>query len=131
MATELTPAQFAALLARSPDALMDEIEPVVKKAAVNVKKQWADNAKASSDLHALSYPYTIKFENVERVGNTVTVEVAPEPERNGQANLAPILEYGSVNNPPTGDGLAAAAAEEQGFRKYLAAAVAKAWRRGL
>ena len=128
MATELTPAQFAALLSRSPDALLAEVEPVVKKSAVNVKKQWTDNAKTSSDLHARAYPYTIKFDNVERVGNTVTVEVSPDPDRNGQANLAPILEYGTVNNAPTGDGLAAMESEEAGFRKYLAAAVAKAWR---
>jgi hypothetical protein len=126
---DLTPQQVAALLGRNADAVLDEVEPVVKKAAVNVKKSWADAAKASSDLHALSYPYTIKFDDVKRSGNEVSVEVAPTPDVNRQANLAPILEYGTVNNAPTGDGLAAMNSEADAFRKYVITAARKAWGR--
>jgi len=126
---DVTPQQWAAILGRSPEAVLSEVEPVVKKAAVNVKKQWVDNAKVSSALHARAYPYTIAFDDVKTSGHEVSVEVAPQPDRNGQANLAPILEYGTVNNPPTGDGLAALNSEADNFRKYVAQAVAKAWRR--
>lgn len=123
----MSPEQFAALLGRNAE-IVGAVEPVVKKAAVNVKKQWVDNAKASSAIHARAYPYTIAFDDVKTSGDSVSVEVAPQPDRNGQANLAPILEYGTVNNAPTGDGLAAMNSEANNFRKYVADAVRKVWR---
>ena len=122
----MTPEQFAALLAANPAKVLGEIEPVVKKAAVNVKKSWRDAAKASSGQHASGYPFTIEFDAVKRSGQSVEVEVAPKGE--GQGNLAPILEFGTVNNAPTGDGAAAAEAEGKNFAKWLSKAIGKAWR---
>ena len=124
----MTPEQFAALLGRTPNAVLDEVVPVMKKAAVNVRREWMDGAKDSAGMHAGGYPFTIRFDDVARTLTGAEVEIAPDPGKGGQANLAPILEFGTVNNPPHGDGMKAKDSEAKNLPKFIAQAVAKAWR---
>ena len=121
----MTPEQFTAFLAKQAAGIVDTVEPVVKKAAVNVKKDWRDGAKASAGRHASGYPFTINFD-MTRTLTGVEAEVAPDAS--GQGNLAPILEFGTVHNPPQGDGQRAADNEAKNLGKWIAQAIKKSWR---
>lgn len=71
---------------------------VVAKGALNVKEGARRNATASSGTHAAQYPSTITYDlDPDRLGAEIG------PERRGQGNLGPILEYGSAHNPPHRD----------------------------
>ena len=95
---------------------------VVFKAAMNIKKSWRESARGLP--HAPAYPYSITFDAVGRGGDLLT-EIGPDKGK-AQGALGNLIEYGSVNNPPHGDGAAAAAQEEPAFREYMAAAAKKA-----
>lgn len=71
---------------------------VVAKTALMVKEEARRNATASSGTHAKLYPGTITY-GVDAGG--LSAEIGPE--RRGQGNLGPILENGSVHNPPHRD----------------------------
>lgn len=95
---------------------------VVAKAAVNVKQEARRNATASSGSHAKKYPATIGYDVVD---GGLGAEIGPK--RQGQGNLGPILENGSVNNPPHRDLGRALDAEEPRFLAE-AAEIAVPWR---
>jgi hypothetical protein len=101
-------------------AVAVQLEPVVKKAAVNVKKTWRDNARASvaGAGHARAYPSSITFDGPVREGNTISAEVGPDKNLR-QGALGNLIEYGSAHNPPHWDGKRAAEAEAEGFAKYV------------
>lgn len=83
---------------------------LVAKGALNVKEEARRNATQSSGTHAAKYPETITYEvDVGGLGAEIG------PERRGQGNLGPILEYGSRNNPPHRDLGRALDAEEPRF----------------
>ena len=100
------------------EAVMRRVEAVVKKAAVNVKRDWRDNALASSGVHTPRYPYSITFDEPVREGKSVSVEIGPDKAKS-QGALGNLLEYGSVNNPPHNDGKRAAEAEAPRFEREL------------
>lgn len=104
-------------------ALQREVEAVVKRAAVNVKRDWQINARASAGRSAPAYPRSISFDGPDRSGSTIQAEVGPDKDRR-QGALGNLIEYGSVNNPPSNDGKRAAEAEHDRFAAALLKTVA-------
>jgi HK97 gp10 family phage protein len=90
------------------------VEKVLRKAAVNIKKEWRRNARATSGRSARHYPNTINYDE-ENSGMRYVIG----PDKRGQGNLGAILEYGSVHNPPHHNGLRAADKEEPKLLKYI------------
>ena len=88
---------------------------VVAKGLNNIKGEARRNATASSGTHAAQYPGTITY-GIDEGG--LGGEVGPE--RKGQGNLGPILENGSVHNPPHRDLGRALDAEEPRFLEEIA-----------
>jgi HK97 gp10 family phage protein len=106
-------ATLSADVDKAADKAVKEIEKVIEKAAVNIKKDWRSNARATSGTHARLYPYTITYDK----RGPLEVEIGPEWRKQGK--LGPILENGSVNNPPHHNGKRAADKEEPKLIKYL------------
>ena len=104
---------LAADFEKATDKAEKEIEKVIEKAAVNIKKDWRSNARATSGRHARLYPYSITYDK----RGALEFEIGPNRVRQGK--LAPILEDGSVNNPPHHNGKRAADKEEPKLIKYL------------
>jgi hypothetical protein len=94
---------------------------VVSKGAVNVKRDWRANARASAGRHAPYYPASIGYD-LSRIPGGATAVVGPDKERK-QGALGNLLEYGSVKNPPHNDGGRALAAEEPRMVAAVEAAV--------
>jgi hypothetical protein len=109
----MTLAEFAAELDATARGITKESAGVVAKGALNVKTEARRNATASSGVHARKYPGTITYD--VDPNNGLTAEIGPE--RRGQGHLGPILEYGSINNPPHRDLSRALDAEEARFIK--------------
>lgn len=95
---ETTLLGLARELAASAASVSTRAAAVVAKGALNVKNDARANAKASSGTHAAKYPDTITYS--PDLGG-LSAEIGPE--KRGQGNLGPILEGGSVNNPPHRD----------------------------
>lgn len=107
---------LAAQLRRAgSEAIVREVEAVVKRGAVNIKKDWRKNAKESAGTHARAYPYSIDFDGPDRrPGHVVEAEIGPDKGKR-QGALGNLIEYGSVNNPPNNDGKRAADKEHDKF----------------
>lgn len=103
------------------------LAPIVKKAAQNIKDDWA--SRASGIGHAPHYPRSISYDFVGWARGA-RAEIGPDKSRT-QGALGNILEYGTSKNPPRPDGAAALEAEQPKFEKALAEAAADALRRAL
>lgn len=97
--------------------------PNVKKAvtvtARNVKDSWRDKLKGSSTLPAL--PYAVTYDVTADAGS-VEGEVGFDKSRN-QGPLGNISEFGSMNNPPRGFGLASLEENQADFVKGIEQAI--------
>lgn len=91
-------AEWALMLQRAAAEVVAESAAVVGKGLHNIKTEAVNNAKASSGTHAAKYPDTITYSPDD---GGLSGEVGPE--KRGQGNLGPILENGSVHNPPHRD----------------------------
>lgn len=118
---ETTLAGFAADLAAAAAAAPVEAAAVVAKGLLNVKDGARRNATASAGAHAKQYPGTITYDPDP---DGLAGEVGPE--RHGQGNLGPILEWGSEHNPPHRD-LGRALDEEEPRFIAEAAKIGSAW----
>lgn len=100
---------------------------ITEHAAVNVKKDWQDNARASAGTHAPSYPDSISYDMSVAAGviGLIQFEVGPDKTRR-QGALGNLIEYGSVNNPPHNDGGRALAAEAPRLETALGVVAARA-----
>jgi hypothetical protein len=107
---ETTLAAIARDLAKAALTAPVRAAAVVAKGALNVKEEARANAKVSSRVHAAKYPDTITY-GLDPGG--LGAEIGPE--RRGQGNLGPILEYGSVHNQPHRDVGRAMDSEEPRF----------------
>lgn len=97
------------------EALIREVEGVVKRGAVNIKRDWRKNAKESAGQSARAYPYSIDFDGPHRrPGHVIEAEIGPDKDKR-QGALGNLIEYGSVNNPPNNDGKRAADKEHDKF----------------
>lgn len=88
----------------------EALAPVLQKGALNIKTEARANAAASAGTHARKYPAKITYRTSQ---NGLAVEIGPT--QSGQGNLAPILEYGTLHNPPHRDLGRAADSEEPRF----------------
>lgn len=116
-----TPEQLARALNEAAD-IRPDVVAVIAKAAFNVKREWQANARGSSGAHAPAYPSSITYDIETGLG--IGAEVGPDKGR-AQGPLGNLLEYGSVNNPPHGDGKRAADSEEPRLEKHLLMAAAR------
>jgi hypothetical protein len=96
---------------------------VVRRGALNIKRDWRVNARASSGRHAPYYPSSISFD-VRRLGPVTEAEIGPDKGRR-QGALGNLLEYGSSKNPPHNDGGRALAAEMPRFEAQMALITAR------
>lgn len=101
------------------EAMLRQVEAVVKRGALNVKNDWRKNATETAGEHAPAYPYSITFDDPVRRGLTISAEVGPDKDKR-QGALGNLLEYGSAHNPPHNDGLRAADKEHPRFERALA-----------
>lgn len=95
---------------------------LVADTSLNVKIKARANAVVSSGTHAAQYPDKISFD-LGPGGLSSMIG----PAREGQGNLGPILENGSVNNPPHRD-LGRALDSEEPLFLEAAAQLAMPWR---
>lgn len=113
-------------LIRDLNAAAREARPtaadVVKRGAVNIKREWRANARASAGKHGRRYPSAVSFElnRTTAMGAVATIG----PELGAQGSLG-FLETGSVNNPPHNDGKRALDAELPRFEEELTKALAE------
>lgn len=81
---------LAADLARVPDDVVSEVPAVVKKAAQNIKDEWAAlNSRHFKVGASVSYDETVWF------GQVAEAEIGPTP--GGAGSLAGIFHFGGAN----------------------------------
>lgn len=115
-------------LSEAPVVVQREALAIVERGALNIKKQWADNARASSGRYAPAYPSSISYDLMSvgaAVAGVLSAEIGPDKARR-QGALGNLLEFGSVNNPPHDDGGRALRQEGPGFEKALGEVTLKA-----
>ncbi|MCG6499461.1 hypothetical protein [Kitasatospora sp. A2-31] len=100
-------------LARAGADLDRRARQVVSRGALNIKRGWAENARASSGRYAPHYPATIGYDLLSTPAG-ITAVIGPD-KGGTQGPFGAILEYGSVHNPPHNDGGRALTAEEPRF----------------
>lgn len=110
-------------LARAIPRARRDARAVVRRGAVNIKKDWKANARASAPKHAPQYPRSIGFDFGAYGPDIFMAIIGPENlhrTRGSQGALGAILEYGSVHNPPHRDGGRALDVEEPRFEAQMA-----------
>lgn len=95
------------------------VSKALEVSARNVRDHW--RAGASGMRHAPAYPASVTYDLRSFSGFGVTVleaEIGPDKDRR-QGALGNLIEFGSVNNPPQGQGQAALEATQDDFEKGL------------
>lgn len=98
--------------------------------ARHVKDDW--KALALADLgggSAQAYPFSIGYDTIETRGG-IRWEVGPDKSRT-QGPLGNLIEYGSRNNSPFGQGASALEANTEDFERGIEIAAAQALERAL
>ncbi|MGW1931881.1 hypothetical protein [Streptomyces sp. NPDC001919] len=106
-------------LARSIPRIRQASRGVVARGALNIKKDWRANARATGRKHARHYPRSVSYTLTPFGRDIVSAEIGPE-KSGPQGALGNLLEYGSVKNPPHNDGGRALAAELPRFEAQIA-----------
>ncbi|MGW2544903.1 hypothetical protein ACWC5I_29495 [Kitasatospora sp. NPDC001574] len=101
-------------LARAGAELDRECRQVVSRGALNVKRDWAANARATAGRYAPHYPRTIGYDLEVRQGGGAEAVIGPDKGA-AQGALGNLLEFGSSRNPPHNDGGRALTSEEPRF----------------
>lgn len=94
---------------------LDEVEKVVSKGALNVKKDWRE--RWSGHPHIPRLPYAVGYD-LERGEDMVRAEIGPDKDL-PQGPLGNVIEFGTVHNAPIPGGLPALDAEEPRFAQAL------------
>lgn len=120
--------RLQAHLLRSIPRARADARAVVRRGAVNIKRDWRSNARASAPIHAPQYPSSISFD-VNSYGRDIIMAIIGPDKGGPQGALGNLLEYGSVKNPPHRDGGRALDTEEPQFEAQMAIVVARglAW----
>jgi hypothetical protein len=115
-------------LARAIPRARRDARKVLMRGAMNVKRDWRANARASSGRHAPMYPNSVGFDIANYGPDIVAATIGPDKGA-PQGALGNLLEYGSVHNPPHRDGGRALDSEEPRFEAQMALVVARgmAW----
>lgn len=104
------------------------VRKAVEVTAFKVRDDWRNNLKGLPHLPALPYAITYDITVLYGFGSSVIkAEIGPDKERN-QGALGNFTEFGSVNNPPRGDGHAALQRFEKDFEFGLSKALEDAER---
>lgn len=93
--------------------LDDAVRKVVFKGAMNVKRDWQSNARASGGRVGSQYAGSIQFDSKDS-GHTAEVEA-----KGAGAQYGAILEYGTATSPPHNDAKRAIDKEAPKFEKAL------------
>jgi hypothetical protein len=102
-------------LGQASAGVLDQVEKVASKGALNIKKDWRDRWSGHSHIPRL--PYAVGYD-VERSEDTVRAEIGPDKDM-PQGPLGNLIEFGSVHNAPIPGGLPALDAEEPRFARAL------------
>lgn len=73
------------------------ILPVLHRGANNIVRDARENAPKSAVIRY--YPFTISYD-IEGKDDTIEVTVGPDREKNGQAKLGHLFEYGTATIAP-------------------------------
>ena len=111
--------RLEAHLARVVPRARRDARAVVRRGAVNIKRDWRANARGSAPKHAPYYPQSISFD-VNPYGPNVTLAIIGPDKGGPQGALGNLLEYGSAKNPPHRDGGRALDVEEPRFEAQMA-----------
>jgi hypothetical protein len=106
-------------LARVIPRARRDARAVVRRGAVNIKKDWKANARSTAPKHAKHYPRSISFD-VNNYGPDIIMAIIGPDKGGPQGALGNLLEYGSVKNPPHRDGGRALDVEEPRFDAQMA-----------
>jgi hypothetical protein len=111
-------------LSEAPRKVQREALAVVEHGAVNVKKDWAENARASSGRMAPAYPSSISYDISlgAALAGVVEAQIGPDKQKR-QGALGNLLEFGSANNAPHNDGGRALKKEAPEFERALSEAM--------
>lgn len=102
------------------------VRSAVEVTARRTRDDWRENLKGLAHLPALPYAVTYDINTFFGFGNSlIQAEIGPDKERN-QGPLGNFTEFGSVNNPPRGDGHAALQRNEADFQRGLERGLADA-----
>ena len=101
-------------LARSIPRVRRDARAVVMRGAMNVKRDWRNNARATGRKHAKHYPRSVSFD-IAAYGPDIWAATIGPDKGGPQGALGNLLEYGSVKNAPHNDGGRALAAEMPRF----------------
>ena len=106
-------------LARVVPRARRDARAVTMRGAMNIKRDWKSNARASARKHAPAYPSTIGFD-LAAYGPDIWMAIIGPDKGGPQGALGNLLEYGSVKNPPHRDGGRALDVEEPRFEAQMA-----------
>ncbi|MFJ1653698.1 hypothetical protein ACIOC2_20370 [Streptomyces sp. NPDC088337] len=105
-------------LTRSIPRLRRDARAVTRRGAVNIKKDWRANARATGRKHARLYPNSISFDFAAYGPDLFMAVIGPD-KGSKQGALGNLLEYGSAKNPPHNDGGRALDAETPRFEAQM------------
>ncbi|MEV6696227.1 hypothetical protein AB0M68_03565 [Streptomyces sp. NPDC051453] len=106
-------------LARVVPRARRDTRAVVVRGAVNIKKDWKANARATARKHGRHYPRSVGYD-MGSYGPDIFMAIIGPDKGATQGALGNLLEYGSVKNPPHNDGGRALATELPRFEEQLA-----------
>lgn len=105
-------------LTSAPLKAQRKARQAVEENARGVQAKWRQHAGFSR--HAPLYPASITHD-VAWKGATIEAVIGPDKDK-PQGALGNLIEYGSANNPPHGDGAAALEAQAPTFERDLGGA---------
>lgn len=115
--------KLAADIAAVPEKAGPNIVKAIHVTSNKVMKGWRDRLRGSATLPAL--PYALSYEVSSTAGlelSTIESEIGFQKGRK-QAAFGHISEFGSINNPPRGFGLASLQEQLDDFEAGLAKAI--------
>lgn len=106
--------------------VVEKILPVLHRGANNIVRDARENAPQSAVIRY--YPRTITYD-IERDGGDLVAEIGPDRDKNGQAKLGHLFEYGTASLAPRPHLGPALDRELPTFERYAADAVTEDIRR--
>lgn len=106
-------------LARVVPQARRDTRAVMMRGALNIKREWAQNARQTAPKHAPAYPRAVGFDLLAFGPDQLLAAIGPDKGM-PQGALGNLLEYGSVHNPPHNDGGRALLNELPAFEAQMA-----------
>jgi hypothetical protein len=112
-------AQLAADLGEVAASAGGLVRKALEVSARNIKDHWRDGLPSAGHAKRLRNAVTYDLKSAALSGATVLeAEIGPDKDRK-QGALGNLIEFGSINNPPQGQGQAALEANQDDFEKGL------------